>query len=123
MVRIQNDTTDPFLVGVCTDDDSTPSTTLDTLCEQAHGEQSMLTPLTGSRSSVKFQVGWSCKKVLGINPFASETYKTAVGSNPDEASTLVLWAADAAGSTNSVIFDIELEQDVLWTELSTPTQS
>jgi hypothetical protein len=123
MVRFQNDTSDPFLVGVVTDDNSSPSTTLDTLCEQAHGQQAMMSPLTGSRSSVKFFIGWSCKKVLGINPFASETYKTPVGSNPAEESDLILWAADAAGNTNSVIFDIELEYDVLWTELTTPSQS
>jgi len=122
-VRVQNPSGDSFLAGVLTNDDSTPSTTLDTLCEQAHGQQAMLTPLTGSRSSVKFNIGWSCKKVLGINPFASETYKTAVGSNPAEDSILVIWAADAAGETAAVIFDLEMEMDVLWTELTTPSQS
>jgi len=118
-----NGTTDQFIVGAVTDDDSSASSSIDTLCEQSHGVHTTLTALTGSFSHCKFSLQWDCKKVLGIDPFASQTYKTAVASNPSEESDLILWCADISGNTNSVTFDIELRYDVLWTELTTPTGS
>jgi len=70
-----------------------------------------------------FTVAWDCKKVLGINPFSSETYKTAVGSNPAEESDLIIWAVDENGNTGSVLMNIEIDYLVLWTELTTPSGS
>jgi len=122
-IRLTNDSADPFAVGLLTDDDTTASSSVDTLCEQSHGSHAILTPLTGSRSSVRFIAAWDCKKILGIDPFASETYKTAVGSNPAEESDLIVWASDLAGNTAGVLFDIEMEYDVLWTELTDPASS
>jgi len=119
-VRLTNDSADPFAVGLLTDDDASGPSSIDTLCEQSHGLHAILTPLTGSRSSVRFIAAWDCKTILGIDPFASETYKTAVGSNPAEESDLIVWVSDLAGNTAGILFDIEMEYDVLWTELADP---
>jgi hypothetical protein len=113
-----------FVCGVVTDDDSTPSSTFQTLMEQNHGISTTLTPLSGSHSSHVFTITWDCQKVLNIDPFTSESYKTAVGSNPTEISTLIMWSKPVDGSsTASVQLCVDLVQEVLWTELTTPTQS
>jgi hypothetical protein len=122
-IRLINDTADPFICGVVTDDDTSGSSSIDTLCEQTHGLHALLNPLTGSRSSVRFIASWDCKQVLGIDPYTSETYKTAVGSNPAEESDLIIWAANVGNNTSGLIVDVEMEYDVLWTELTTPTGS
>ncbi len=113
-----------FIVGVVTDDDTTPSSTFQTLMEQSHGKTTSLTGLTGSHSSHEFVISWDAAKILNIDPFTSETYKTAVGSNPTEVSTLIMWSKPIDGSsTATALITVELIQEVLWTELSTPTQS
>lgn len=123
-VRIMNvSTTAPFAIGCVTEDDSTTSTTVDTLVEMSHGVSKLLSPLAGSSSNTSFNLKWSCAHNLGIDPFTSQTYKTAVGSNPSEESYLVIWVATADASTASVTMQIVLEQEVLWTELQTPVQS
>ncbi len=62
--------------------------------------------------------------MLGIDPFTSQTYKTAVGSDPSEVSVLHIWGSDLAAPASSLIVgDIEITYTVLWTELATPTQS
>lgn len=108
--------------GVVTDDDTSLSGNFNVLMEQSHGKKVLLTPLSGSKSSHIFEVDWDCKSVLNIDPYSSELYKTAVGSNPTETSTLGVWLINEDG-TNTVTcnFIIELIQEVLWTELITPT--
>jgi len=122
-IKFINPGTDPIRVGVVTDDDNTGSTTVDTLCEQAHGQHVLLPPMAGSLSSHTFNISWDCKKILTIDPFTSEAYKTAVGSDPTEQSDLHVWFNNAIAGTSVCYFDIELIQTVLWTELSTPVQS
>jgi len=122
-VRFVNGTGDTFLVGAVIDDDGSSAGNIDTLCEQTHGYQAMLTPLSGFKSTTMLTVAWDCKKVLGIDPFASETYKTAVGSNPAEESDLILWAVDESGNTGTITLNVEIDYLVLWTELTTPTGS
>ncbi len=112
------------LCGVITDDDNTLSTTFQTLMEQSNGESRLITPLAGDNSSTTFVRTWDCREVLNIDPYSSQTYKTAVGSNPTESSTISVWSIPQDGtSTLTVQWKIELVQDVLWTELTTPTQS
>jgi hypothetical protein len=123
LIKFINTSSVAFHIGCLIDDDNTTSTTLDTLCEQSHGQHKVVPPVTGSLSTHTFNVTWDCKKILGIDPFASETYKTAVGSNPAEESDLTVWALSIDASANTVYFDIEIEYTVLWTELSTPVQS
>jgi hypothetical protein len=122
-ISLLNGTTEPWIAGCVTDDDTTLSSTIDTLCEQSHGYHKQITPLTGSKSLVIFNPKWDCKKVLSIDPYASETYKTGVASNPAEESELGIWAATLSGNTATLTGDIELEQYVLWSELTTPTGS
>jgi len=124
-VRFDNTSTSVgFVIGCVTDDDASPSTTFQTLMEQSHGLDSTLTALAGSHSSHEFTLTWDASKVLNIDPFSSETYKTAVGSNPTEISSLVMWSKPIDGSsTATCLITVELIQEVLWTELSTPTQS
>lgn len=122
-IKFTNTTGNPWLVGVLSEDDSTSSTTVSVLCEQAEGQHKLLPPLTGSISSGTFTATFDARKRLGIDPFTSETYKTAVGNNPTEESDLVIWGHDPTGGSGTLIFDIELVQTVLWTELTSPTQS
>jgi hypothetical protein len=122
-IKFVNTGTDPVRVGVVTDDDFTSSTTVDTLCEQTHGQHILLPPMLGSLSSHTFTISWDCKRILGIDPFSSELYKTAVGSNPTEESYLHCWMSNAIAGTSSAYFEVTLVQTVLWTELATPVQS
>jgi hypothetical protein len=123
VVKFANTSGDPWVVGVLSEDDATSSTTISVLCEQATGQHKLLPPVTGSLSSGTFNASFDAKKRLGIDPFTSELYKTAVGSNPTEESDLVIWGYDTSGGSSTVTFDIELVQTVLWTELTSPTQS
>jgi hypothetical protein len=124
VVKFCNVGTTSYFVGILTDDDVTPSTAIDTLCEQTTGQHVILPPQTGSLSTHVFNKHWDCKSVLGIDPYTSQTYKTAVGSDPSEQSDLIAWCADATGATNtSIFYDITVTYLVLWTELATPTQS
>lgn len=113
-----------ILCGVVIDDDASLASVPDTLMEQSHGISSFVTPLSGSKSEWEVSLSWDCQGILNINPFTSETYKTAVGSNPSEVSTLGIWAIpEDFSSTTTLRWKIELEQQVLWSELVTPTQS
>jgi len=113
-----------LIVGATTDDDTTTLTASAQLQEQNHGISAHLTPLAGSKSMWSFTRTWNCMSDLNIDPYSSELYKTAVGSNPTEISTLVLWGTpEDFATTTTMRWKIELIQTVLWTELSTPTGS
>ncbi len=106
-----------------TDDDTGATSTVDTLMEQSHSKSVILTPLTGSKSTHTFNLNWDCGTYLNIDPFSSEAYKTAVGSNPTEVSFLNIGIQPTTVVTSLVNMKIELVQHVLWTELQTPSQS
>jgi hypothetical protein len=121
---VSNAATSPMLVGCVVDDDAATSSTINTLCEQSNGQNAMLPNATGAPTVHTFRYHWDCKKILQIDPYLSETYKTAVGSNPTEVSSMLLWAAPAdTVSTTTTLIHVELEQTVLWTELTSPVQS
>jgi len=121
---INTHATVPILVGCVTDDDASAAGSTTVLCEQATGLHRLLPPQTGSLSSVTFAPTWSCKDVLGIDPFTSEEYKTSVGSNPTEESYLHVWGTTTDGSSSaSIVVSLEIEYLVLWTELATPSSS
>jgi hypothetical protein len=121
---ININTSDIIITGAVIDDDTTASTSAAVLMEQSHGVNRDLTPLAGSRSEWEFTINWSAKEFLNIDPFSSQTYKTSVGSNPTEVSTLALWAAAENGSSSIFMhWKIELDMTVLWTELTTPSLS
>lgn len=121
---VSNAATSAMLVGGLIDDDNSTSTTVSVLCEQSSGQHWLIPNATGSLNTHTFYFNWNCMKWLGIDPYASETYKTAVGSNPTEISSFLIWAApcDGSSTTTTTVF-VEMEQTVLWTELTTPTSS
>jgi hypothetical protein len=124
VVKFVNTSATPITVGCVYDDDNSTSGTVNTLCEQTTGQHTIVPALTGSLSSTTFRYHWDCETMLGIDPYASETYKTAVGSNPSESADFLLWASATDGaSTGSVVVHVEMVFTVLWTELTTPTQS
>lgn len=114
----------PLIVGCVTDDDSSAAGSVTVLCEQHSGMHKLLPPQSGSLSMVTFRPTWDCKKVLGIDPYSSEEYKTSVASNPTEESYLHIWGTTTDGaSSTSITVVVELVQTVLWTELATPSSS
>lgn len=123
VIKFMNTDDSPVIVGVVTEDDSVMSSTYDTLCEQNYGHHMILPPISGSLSSHTFSVSWDCKKVLGIDPYITEGYKTPVGSNPSEESYLHLWMAAVDASNASLYYDIEIVYETMWSELTTPTQN
>jgi hypothetical protein len=120
---INTSTTAPIVCGVLTEDDTSTSADVRVLMEQATGLHTILPPLSGSLSTHTFRLKWDCKKTLHIDPFSSETYKTAVGSNPTEESDLLIWMATLDATTASLYCNVTMVYEVLWTELSTPVLS
>jgi len=123
-IEIVNPSAVALLVGCVNDDDSSSSTTFQTLMEQSHGQTAELTGITGSRSHVAMTAKFDAKQTLGIDPFRSEQYKTSTGANPAEDSNLVIWGLPFDGSTTLTFnLRVTVEYTVLFTELTTPTQS
>jgi hypothetical protein len=119
-IRIWNaSSTDPMMVGVHTDDDTTVPTDYNQFAEANHSNFRLIGTKDGNQAEVVFRPTWSCKKFLSIDPFTSETYKTPVGSNPTEQSILSIACANVLGNVTAVQWEIMLEQDVLWSELTT----
>ncbi len=111
-------------VGMTFDDNATPPTVFSTLLESSRTKWALLTPLTGSGSRTTLTTDWSYQAWHGVDPFSSEAAKTAVAADPDDITALVIWSLPTDGSaTATVQAVIELEQDVLWTELVQPTGS
>lgn len=124
-IRLMNlDTAKIITAGVVIDDDTSVSTNAQILLEQNHGVNTTLTPLSGSQNEWNVTVPWSCQEILNIDPYASETYKTLVGSNPNEVSSVAIWgAAEDASSTVYLHWKVEAVFEVLFTELTTPSLS
>ena len=112
-----------FIVGVVTDDDTTAASGSTTIIEQNHAQWAILSPDVGGNNQKTFRIEWDSIRYLSIDPFSSLGAKTAVGSNPSEVSFLDIFAYERQGGTASVLVDFTLEQEVLWTELQTPTGS
>lgn len=116
--------TQACICGVVIDDDATTATSASTLMEQNLGIHQLVSQATGSPNSWTVSMEWDCKKHLGVDPFASLTYKTQVGGNPTELVNCLLWAVPADQLATTVTWvNVTLEQTVLWTELQTPTAS
>lgn len=114
----------PFIVGLIGDDDGSTSSTYETLMESNHAISDELGPLTSSFSSTVLTASFNCEKNLGIDPFASQTYKTVVGGNPSELYCVTMWCKPHDGLATGTVYAIaELHQDVLFTELKDQSQS
>jgi len=123
-VTYLNSTADELAFVSCvTDDDLSPSGTVDTLAEQSHGYSTIIGSSNGGRPTATFELTWDCKKILRINPYDSQTYKTDFASNPSEQSLLWLSVVALNSGTATVVADVTIEYDVLFTELTTPNSS
>jgi hypothetical protein len=119
-----NATTSSVIVGGVYDDDTFTSTNVNVLMEQTTGKHLFLPNNAGSLSSKTITLDWNCEKMLGIDPYTSQSYKTAVGSNPSEQSTLLVWAVPAdLSSTTTTSVMVEIEFQTLFSELSTQSIS
>lgn len=120
---VNRSTTDSALVSLGPEDDNSASSTTSTLVEQVGSKSKVLTPLSGSKSEQILTGVFGAKKVLSIDPFTSQSYKTAFGSNPSELSTWVLSVTAFNAATLTCDYTVQIIYDVLFSELSTPTQS
>jgi len=111
------------IVGCLTDDDTASASAITVFMEQSSSKHVLLTPLSGSRSSTIFNMNWNCMEFLGIDPYTSQSYKTAIGSNPSEESNLMVFSATTTSSTSNVTINVDIEFEVLFTELATPSTS
>lgn len=118
----QNDAANSVVTAV-TDDDTSPSTTFTTVAEQNHGWNALLGHADGAGSTATVVLNWDCKEILGIDPYTSQAYKTAMGSNPSEESLLWLSNFSLFGTTVTVAYSVMIEYTVLFSELQTPSSS
>ena len=111
-------------IGLVKDDNTTTSSTYSTLMEQNMGKHTLLACRDGALSCKVLTLSFDCKKDLGIDPYASETYKTDLGANPTETYDCLSWATPVDGSSSGTVqICVEVEYLVLFTELSTPSAS
>lgn len=119
-----NASTSSMLVGVVVEDDTSSSTNFNVLLEQNAGTHLMLPNNTSSIANRTVSQSWDAASYFGIDPFSSQGYKTPIGTDPVDPAYMLLYAIPADGtSTTTTTVMIELEQWVLWTDLSTPTVS
>lgn len=119
-----NATTSSMIVGGVFDDDTSTSASTIVMLEQNTSKHLFLANNVGALSNGSLTFHWDCKKMLGIDPYTSQTYKTAVGSNPSEQAIFAVFAAPAdLASTTVTQCLVEIDFLVLFTELQTPTVS
>lgn len=108
-----------MVCGQNNDDNGSISTAFLDNLEKPHGTSTVLTIPTGAKSSTVFYNNFDCKRDLGIDPYASQTYKTSVGANPTESYNNGLWAIPFDGATTGTLqFLVSIEYNVMFTELS-----
>jgi hypothetical protein len=122
-VKFINTSTSPVCVGLVTDDNTTSSTNLDTLSEQNHGKQIILPPISGALSTHQFHDSWDFATWFNTNPYSADAVKTTIGTDPNDISTLVCFMGTLDSTTATAYMEVEIVQEVLFTELITPTQS
>ena len=113
------------IVGINVDDDSTFSTSFETLMEQNLGVNQILGLADGGDASTVLTVTYAPQENEGIDPYAgSDLVRTPFGSNPNEAFNAYTWGISSDATTSCVTYlDVEIEYTVLLSELITPTQS
>jgi hypothetical protein len=109
--------------GLVIEDDNAGSSVLDTIGEQNTSMGTLLGPISSSKSTADMTYTWQCERDLNIDPYTSELYKTPVASNPNEEQFFCIWGNDAGSGTSLLAFQAEITYDVLFSELTTPTQS
>jgi len=111
------------ICGIGTSDDTTVSSTFQTLMENNHASSKIISNGTASNYT-RFKQFFSAKKDLQIDPYASQTYKTSFGSDPSETTVCTVWGKPIDGSSTLTCYvRVEIEYTVLLAELKEVTQS
>jgi hypothetical protein len=119
-----NATTSSVIVGAVIEDDSSSASNINVLMEQSAGTHLMLPNNTSSIANRTISQTWDAAKYLGIDPFSSQGYKTPAASDPTDIVYALIYATPVDGVSSTVTSAlVEIEQWVLWTELTTPTVS
>jgi hypothetical protein len=122
-VTIVNMADVPVHCGTVFEDDTSASTVATTLMEQSNGVHRLLPALSGSLSSVTFNMKWDCQKMLGLNPYTDIGAKALFASDPLFLGALVCWAQPVDTVTVTNYLNIEIDQVVFLSNLLTPTGS
>lgn len=114
----------PFIIGLVGDDDGTTAATFSTLQEKSHGRSKVLGLPNGGSNVLTMTDKFNCQKMLTIDPYASETYKTLTSANPAEGWFSQVWCISADGATTQALYyKAEIIYTALFTELTDVTQS
>ncbi len=114
----------PAHCGVVFEDDVTPSTSYNVLMEQNTGVHKLLPAQAGSLSSHTFHLLWDCKKMLGIDPYNDQAYKSIFDSYPTFIGGMCCWIQPVdLSSTVTYYLNVEIDQLVYFSDLKTPTVS
>lgn len=112
----------PYLIGIVGDNDSTISSTIETLMEQ---NNSVYTTIGSNGAPTKtLEAFFEPLEMLGIDAKDDGTALTPVGSNPTDLYCFGVWAApiDAASST-SIQVAVTIEYTVKFSQLNTQAQN
>lgn len=110
------------LVGIAGDNDSTSTSTIETLMEQSNAVSAGMGP--PGAPVVTLAATFEPLRDVGIAAKDDGAVLTSVGANPGDTWTYCVWAA-AANGTSTVNVDIKVEVDytVKFSQLKTPVQS
>ncbi len=123
-VTLVNSSTVPAHCGILIDDDVTTSTSYTVLLEQNNGKHHLLPAQTGSLSTHTFTMNFDAQKFFGWDPKSNYGSKTLWAASPAAAACLLVWAQPAdLSSTATYYASVEIDMDVLVSDLTTPTSS
>lgn len=116
-------TVEPFVGGICVDDDSLLAVTeLQVLAQQPSSVY-----LTSQRDAeiVRLYHSWDATKAFGPNPLDNDDLRGDVSANPVETQAFMVFARPVNQAGVTTVFDImvTIEFDTVWTELRTMTGS
>lgn len=123
-VTIINSGSVPAHCGIILDDDVTTSTSYTTLLEQNNGKHKLLPAQTGSLSSHTFGITFNATKMFGWDPLKTLSSKTLWANSPNVVAALLIWAQPADLSSSSSFYaNVEIDMDVMCSDLTTPIGS
>ena len=110
-------TVEPFVGGICVDDDSLLAVTeLQVLAQQPSSVY-----LTSQRDAeiVRLYHSWDATKAFGPNPLDNDELRGDVSANPVETQAFMVFARPVNQAGVTTVFDImvTIEFDTVWTEL------
>lgn len=111
----------PVLSGLFVDDDATVNNLLNTtIAERPGGKQLMFQ--VSSHPSIVLTTSWD-SKAMANDILDNANLSGGGGSNPPEQSYFILESADLGSSSATMYMFVQIEYDVVWTELKDVTAS